>query len=177
MNLWSAFNRAKSVEDYIELLGDQQKLHNLHFSKAEITGEIPYFEKLNILVITETWCSDSTAISPVLLKMFKEKNADIRVALRDENTELIDQFLTNGSRSIPIILVMDESFNLIMRYGPRPAIVQDIFEAHRQNIADGKIEKKKVSQKIRSFYAKDRGRTISEDFLNSLNKASHIYVE
>ena len=171
MNFLKDFNNALSAEDYIELLGDQKQLHQLHYKKAELTNSLPEFESLKILVITEPWCGDSLAIFPVLLKMFEGRSSEIKVALRDGNPELIDQFLTNGGRAIPIILVLNDSGYLIMKFGPRPKKSQDIFELHRKDIAEGKIEKKEVIQKIRNFYSRDRGNAISIEFINQLTKS------
>jgi len=106
-----------------------------------------------------------------LIKIFENSNPEIRVALRDKNPELIDQFLTNGGRAIPIILVLDEAGNLILKFGPRPQKSQAIFEEYRQDIADGVIERKEVSRKIRTFYSKDRGKAISEEFITRLNES------
>ena len=52
---------------------------------------------------------------------------------------------------------------------------QAIFEAHREEIAKGKIEKKEVTRKIRTFYAKDCGQSISEEFITSLNHKLSVY--
>jgi len=171
MNIISDFEKALSIDEYITMLGDQDKLHQLHYKKAEIVGILPELSNLKILVITEPWCGDSTAILPVLIKIFENSNPEIRVALRDKNPELIDQFLTNGGRAIPIILVLDEAGNLILKFGPRPQKSQAIFEEYRQDIADGVIERKEVSRKIRTFYSKDRGKAISEEFITRLNES------
>ncbi|MCB0284060.1 MAG: thioredoxin family protein, partial [Calditrichaeota bacterium] len=103
-------------------------------------------------------------------KIFKDRNAEIRIAIRDENPALMDHFLTNGKKAIPIVLVIDSSGELLLRYGPRPASVQSIFEEHRSDIENGRIEKKEVSRKIRNFYAKDRGQVISNTFITALNE-------
>jgi hypothetical protein len=170
MNYLNDFKKAISVDEYISLLGDQQKLHQLHHKKAEIVGSLPDVSTLKILVITEPWCGDSTAIFPVLLKTFEDTKVEVKVALRDKNPDLIDQFLTNGGKAIPIILVLDEVGKLVMKFGPRPKKSQAIFEEHRQDIADGTIEKKEVMLKIRTFYSKDRGKAFSEEFINTLNE-------
>lgn len=159
------------MDEYMELLGDQKKLHDLHYKKVVIDDDLPAHGPLKILIITETWCGDSVAIIPVLTKIFEERSVEFRVALRDENDELMAQFLTNGGKAIPIILILDEAGTLLMRFGPRPKKVQAIFEEHRADIEAGKIERKEVSRKIRSFYARDRGQAIKDEFLAALKKA------
>ncbi|KAA3617668.1 MAG: thioredoxin family protein [Calditrichaeota bacterium] len=170
MNYSNEFRSAKTVDEYLATLRDQEKLHQLHYKKAEIIGHLPKSDNLKILVITEPWCGDSTAIFPVLLKIFENTSVEIKVALRDENPDLIDQFLTKGGRAIPIFLFLDSNGDLITKFGPRPQKSQAIFEEHRQDISDGIIEKKDVMRKIRTFYAKDRGKAISEELINMLNE-------
>ena len=38
---------------------------------------------------------------------------DLRIILRDENTELMDEFLTNGGRSIPKLVRLNENFEVL----------------------------------------------------------------
>lgn len=171
MNFLNDFEKALSENEYIALLGEQHKLHQLHYKKAEIIGNLPDIKNLKILIITEPWCGDSTAILPVLLRTFEGKSAEIKIALRDENPELMDRFLTNGGRAIPIVLVLDKAGNLLMKFGPRPQKSQSIFEGYRQDIVDGSIEIKDIMLKIRTFYSKDRGKSISEEFINLLNES------
>ena len=171
------FENGLLPEEYEEKLDDQQALHQHHYKKANpepyiesMSGKIP---SLNILIITEPWCGDSLAIVPVLLKFFENMDqVKIRFVLRDENLELIDDYLTNGGRAIPKFVIMDGDFNELYNWGPRPAKVQQIFEDHRKMIADGEIEKADVIKKIRAFYSRDRGKTILDDFLEALAKHS-----
>ncbi len=96
------FNRAMEVSEYKKLLGDQESVHDLHYKKAELPEIIKLLKPLKMLVITEPWCGDSTAILPVILKFFESQPVKIRIALRDKNPELMEQFLTKGGRAIPI---------------------------------------------------------------------------
>lgn len=160
MNLQSYYEKALSLKGYEALLGDQRSLHDLHYKKAQTANQYSNAKKNKILVITEPWCGDSLAILPVIMRLF-EAEWEIKVSLRDQNEDLIDQFLTKGGRAIPIVLFLDADGNLLGKFGPRPEKVQNIFEEHRQDINDGKIEKSQVIKKIRTFYSKDKGATIA----------------
>lgn len=96
--------------------------------KEELSSTISKIEKpLNWLVITEHWCGDASQINPVINKVAEESNGKInlRFIYRDENEQLIDAHLTNGrSRSIPMLLQLDENYNFISSYGPRPEEAQ-----------------------------------------------------
>ena len=75
------------------------------------------------LVISEGWCGDAAQNMPVVEKIVDEMpNVEIRYVLRDENLELMDQYLTNGGRSIPKALFVDtETFEVLGRLGTETA--------------------------------------------------------
>jgi len=175
MNLEIYFNDAMSYDDYIKLLDKNRTLHDLHYKKfyadSRIDQEEFIKETFNILVITEPWCGDSLALLPIIQKL-SERNPtwEIRILLRDKNPELMNHFLTRDVRSIPIFLFLDERFNLITRWGPRPEAAQQIYEDHRTQIESGQITKQDVIKKIRTFYAKDRGQSSLEELKVILKK-------
>ena len=92
MNYSSDFNRGMTIDAYKELLGDQEPVHNLHYNKATVNEELNLPDDLKILIITEPWCGDSTAILPVLQKLFEKTNVEVRILRRDDNPDLIDKF-------------------------------------------------------------------------------------
>ncbi len=71
------------------------------------------------LVLTEGWCGDVAQIVQVLAAMVGiNQNIELLLLLRHENSELLDQYLTSGTRSIPKLIVlntatMEELFNYI----------------------------------------------------------------
>lgn len=80
------------------------------------------------LVLTEGWCGDASQIVPVLHQL-SLLNANIRLGflLRDEQPDLMDAFLTDGSRSIPKIIFADpETGEVGGSWGPRPVAVQTL---------------------------------------------------
>ena len=177
MDLKSYFEKALTYEEYVALLGENLALHQQHYKKFEIPGEeakeIKRIKPLKILVLTEPWCGDSLAIFPVVRKMSETNGTwTVKVLLRDQNTELMDHFLTRGGRAVPIFLFLsdDEDYSLVFQWGPRPAVTQEIFEKHRQQIEDGKIKKVEVIKKIRYFYAKDRGKAILTELLSTFKE-------
>jgi thiol-disulfide isomerase/thioredoxin len=131
MELRKYFDIGLTVDAYTQLLdSDQTDLHKLYERRAKIDEAavevIRAAGSHNVLVITEPWCGDSLAIFPVVSKLFAEAGYEIRVIRRDEYTDLIDQFLTNGGRAIPIVIVLDEEFNERFHWGPGAAIVSEI---------------------------------------------------
>jgi hypothetical protein len=107
------------------------------------------------LVISEGWCGDAAQILPIIKLMSEaSKNIDLKLVFRDENEELINLFLTNGSKSIPKLLVLDESFNLINHWGPRPEGAKNLIIEYKakHGIVD---EAAKIA--LQKWYLDDKG--------------------
>jgi len=119
------------------------------------------------LVVVETWCADGAQVLPVINKMAElNKGIDLKIVLRDENETLMDQFLTNGARSIPKLIMIDnQTQEVIGTYGPRPSTVVKIVEDFKQH--HGKITPE-FKEDLQRWYNKDKGQTIMEDLMNLL---------
>ncbi|MEL6988192.1 MAG: thioredoxin family protein, partial [Bacteroidota bacterium] len=99
----------------------------LKLSNDLLTAIENLYRNLNWLVITEHWCGDASQINPVINKVAEASNGKIqlRFIYRDEHEALINAHLTDGrSKSIPILIQLDEDFNLQKTYGPRPEEAQ-----------------------------------------------------
>jgi thiol-disulfide isomerase/thioredoxin len=120
------------------------------------------------LLITESWCGDAAQVMPVIHKMsLVNDNINLKVVLRDENEELMNEFLTNGSKSIPKLVVLNAKDEVISSWGPRPSIatnmVNDYKEKHGGLDADFKRD-------LQVWYNKDKGENIQEDVVSFLKK-------
>ena len=107
------------------------------------------------LVIAEGWCGDAAQILPIIKLMSDaSKNIDFKLVFRDENEELINLFLTNGAKSIPKLLLLDESFNLINHWGPRPEGAKNLIIEYKakHGIVD---EAAKIA--LQKWYLDDKG--------------------
>ncbi len=88
-------------------------------------------EQLHFLTITEDWCGDAMMINPIIRKLAEASDIDVRVALRDADTDLIDRHLTNGGRSIPKVLILNNQGQLLGKWGPRAPKAQQIVDEVR----------------------------------------------
>ncbi len=74
------------------------------------------------MVLTETWCADSAYCIPVIAEAAGlNSNIQLRLLLRDENLDVMDQFLTNGGRAIPKLVAFDADGAVLFTWGSRPA--------------------------------------------------------
>ncbi|MHB8402766.1 MAG: thioredoxin family protein, partial [Bacteroidia bacterium] len=79
------------------------------------------------LVLAESWCGDAAQNLPIINKMAEAStHIEMKVILRDENLEIMDAHLTNGNRSVPILICVDiETGKEIGTWGSRPKAIQD----------------------------------------------------
>jgi hypothetical protein len=175
LNYQDEFEKGMSYDDYVGHLDEHLSLHQLHYNKFLIDEDsqsiIKSLKPYKILIITEPWCGDSLALLPIIRKI-SELNTqwEIKILLRDSNPDLMDHFLTHGAKGIPVFLFLNETGELKFRWGPRPQKAAKIFEDHRQQINEGKLEKIDVIKKIRAFYAKDRGVTTLAELIGIIEK-------
>ena len=74
------------------------------------------------LVITESWCGDAAQSVPVMQGLLElAGEVPLKVVLRDEFPELMDAFLFDGTRSIPVLIIFDHiTKQVVGSWGPRP---------------------------------------------------------
>ena len=104
------------------------------FEENERTVALPAAEldairkapRTNVLVLTEDWCGDALANVPILGRLAKETGRfDIRVFLRDQNDDLMAQYMNGEFKSIPVFAFFDDAFREIGRWIERPAAVTE----------------------------------------------------
>lgn len=119
------------------------------------------------LVLTESWCGDAAQSMPIINKLAEiTDKIDFRILQRDEHPELMNAFLTNGSQSIPKLIVIDSVTNkLIGEWGPRPSIATEMVNSYKTEHGSLSPEFK---QDLQVWYNKDKGVNIAEDLTKLL---------
>ena len=119
------------------------------------------------MVLTEPWCGDSAQCLPCLeILAASNHHITIRYMLRDDNAEIMDRYLTNGKRSIPLLVAFDPEGGKLFCWGPRPAEAQTVFEAAT---AEG-LEKPAKLEKLHLFYGRNRGRALDGELVAVLSR-------
>jgi uncharacterized protein (DUF2461 family) len=121
-------------------------------------------QKIYWLVISEHWCGDASQIIPVLNKVAEQSagKIDLKLLYRDQNADLMDAHLTDGkSRSIPMVIQLNDSFEFMRSYGPRPNQAQTMV---KDLISKGQS----YDIALHTWYAKDKQKSIQEDIGNLL---------
>lgn len=121
----------------------------------------------HLLVLSEDWCGDAVNTVPLVARLAElAPNADVRVLARDRNLDLMDAHLTGTSRSIPVVIVLDERFTEVGWWGPRPAALQSWVLGPGSALAP-----EAKYREVRAWYARDRGRSTLEELVALLEGA------
>ncbi len=97
---------------------------------------------LRVMALAADWCGDVVANLPVLMRIAKESGTlDVRIFERDQNTDLMDQYLNQGQfKSIPVFAFFDQGWKEVGVFIERPEAVtemrakkrREIFAAHQE---------------------------------------------
>lgn len=119
-----------------------------------------------ILIISEAWCGDASATVPAVSKFFEAAGNEVRIFLRDSDVSLINQFLTNGTQSIPKVIILNEDGNLKDVWGPRPQYGMNLLQKFKEN--EDIYPREDFYNDLQVYYAKNRGKDAIDEILNLL---------
>lgn len=112
------------------------------------------------IVITEEWCGDSAHSLPFIAAMVKENPlVTLEIQLRDAPPFQIEQYLTNGGKSIPILIARDMEGKDLFVWGPRP-------EGGKKIMLEGKAQGQKsdiTKAQLHKWYNDDKGIAIQQE--------------
>jgi hypothetical protein len=136
----------------------------LKFSDAAVAKIKSVDQKISWLVLSESWCGDASPALPVMNKIAEiNPNITLSIILRDENLDIMNQFLTNGGMSIPKLIATDiAEASVLATWGPRSMKATKLVEDYKT--AHGTLTPE-FKQDLQLFYNKDKGQSILEDLL------------
>lgn len=122
------------------------------------------------LTLTEAWCGDAAQIVPVVDQLAAlQPMVTHRLLLRDTHLEVMDAFLTNGSRAIPKTIFLDaDSLEVLGSWGPRPAAMQALLTAAR---ARPDFDYGAFAQELHRWYALNKTHDTQLEFGAALSAA------
>jgi len=175
--LESGWEKALAWADYFASVKDRREIWEANFRRAKVHEEeairlrdLP--GERRVLVLTEDWCGDAARSVPVLARAFADTSlVTDRYLPSDALPELLSAYLSHGGRSIPIAVVLDETGAEIGAWGPRPAPLQALYRARRQELGTPTEETKGAFYApILGWYARDKGRTTLQEMLMLLER-------
>jgi hypothetical protein len=161
------FDAARTLEEFIAGAEVNRDLWRSMYARARVPEELVRRAALlpgrrHLLVLLEDWCGDAVNTIPALARLAESvPRLELRVLARDENLDLMDAHLTRGSRSIPVVMVLDEEFREVGWWGPRPAALQEWVLSPAAQALDSRERYREV----RRWYVLDHARSTLEEVL------------
>lgn len=127
------FEEAKPIATYMQEMTELKDDSHAIYEKFDVPHD-GFIERLaeqdwHILAITEDWCGDAMLNNPVIRKLAEAAGLPMRAVLRDADTDLIDRYLTNGGRAIPIYIILNAAGEVVATWGPRaPELQQEVVD-------------------------------------------------
>ena len=161
-----------------EALTHYSELNEARMNRLEKTVKISteIIQKLNQLngdyiwlVIAEGWCGDAAQILPVIYKMAElSERIDLKIVFRDENEDLMNLFLTNGTKSIPKLIILDKNtLEVLSDFGPRPIGAKQLILDYK---AKHGIVDETAKTNLQLWYLHDKGLSIQKEILDLMLK-------
>lgn len=169
----STINNSPNLIHYTEM--NLQRMHRLDKTTHLTDTTVENLKKLNQkriwLVITEGWCGDASQIVPVIEKMAQQNSLiSHQLIFRDEHPDIMAAFLTDESRSIPKLIVLDEEGHVLNTWGPRPQALQErVMQEKIKMLAMSKEERKiyfdEVKTEVQKWYNNDKTHEIQREIM------------
>jgi hypothetical protein len=157
-----------------EALTHYSELNEARMNRLEKTVKISteIIQKLNQLngdyiwlVISEGWCGDAAQILPVIYKMAElSERIDLKIVFRDENEDLMNLFLSNGTKSIPKLIILDKiTLEVLGDFGPRPIGAKQLILDYK---AKHGIVDETAKTNLQLWYLHDKGLSTQKEILD-----------
>ncbi|CAM4115279.1 thioredoxin [Bacillus manliponensis] len=167
MTLQQWFEKGMSFNTYVEKMTvNQYELLHIYNNFLIPNELLPVLEERQsdnwrVIVLTADWCGDALLCVPVMKRICEVANIEMSLLIRDENLELMDQYLTNGTaRAIPIFIFIDENGKEQAVWGPRAPQVQELVTSLRATLPEK--DDSEFEEKQKAMYASFR-QTLASD--------------
>ena len=172
-------DRFLAGDTFATFLERPQKYHDLWgalYKRATVPDELLERAKKiqrpwHFLVLSEDWCGDSINTLPIVAKLTDAQPLlDMRILGRDANPDLMNAHLTGKSRSIPVVILLDENYVERGWWGPRPRPLQEWVMDHLAEPSDERYKE------VRRWYARDHGFRSLSEILDKIDAAETAKV-
>jgi hypothetical protein len=126
--------------------------------------------RFRLVVLAEDWCGDASSTVPVLARWAEEAGMELRILRRDEHPEVMDAYLRNGARAIPVVIVLTDAMEEIGHWGSRPAALQAKVMSERSR---GRTSSAYFPD-VRRWYAQDRGESTLREVLEVMQRTHGV---
>ncbi len=158
-------NQTKELVQYTRLNNQRMdRMDKKTIIMPELLAELKSLKEPQIWVgLVEAWCGDVPHNIPPIAKMsVSVPKLSFRLLLRDENLDVMDAYLTDGTRSIPkVVALKRDSLEELWTWGPRPTPAQDLF----RELRDKGEQKQVIAEELQKWYNKDKSQSLQNEIL------------
>ena len=150
----------------------QQHVHDAYQPSDALRNVLDALETPQVwMVLTEPWCGDSAFVLPVIAEAAScSDDVTLRILPRDENLDIMDQYLTGGSRSIPKLVVFTEDGNELFDWGPRPEPAAEYYA----RLKEEKDSKDAIVQSLIAHYEDGGWHAVETELVEALRTHSEM---
>jgi hypothetical protein len=148
-------NQDSGLIEYAKLnIQRMERIYKTVLVNDELANKVKAIsEKQTWICITEGWCGDAAQSIPLFERLAAlNDNINLKIVLRDENLDLMDRYLTNGGRAIPVVIAIQNDKE-IWKWGPRPTSLQAIVDDYKQNPT---VTFEELKTQLHTWYAKNK---------------------
>jgi hypothetical protein len=148
-------NQDSGLIEYAKLnIQRMERIYKTVLINDELANKVKAIsEKQTWICITEGWCGDAAQSIPLFERLAAlNDNINLKIVLRDENLDLMDRYLTNGGRAIPVVIAIQNDKE-IWKWGPRPTSLQAIVDDYKQNPT---VTFEELKTQLHTWYAKNK---------------------
>ena len=126
------FEQGLSWADFLSQATVNRDKFELNYGQPALTaGDLSFFKKAaaapngpaRILALAEAWCGDVYRELPTAVRIAEAMGADLRIFLRDQNPDIMDEYLSNNgkSRAIPVFIFYTKETRYLTHFTERSA--------------------------------------------------------
>lgn len=143
-NVANKFGQGLTPRQFVESMTKNQQAFEAWYEKFvwENEDDREFFESLNhrddlhVLILAADWCGDVVRNVPVVFRILETAGIRTEVLILEQNLDLMDDFLTMGGRSVPVVIFADTGGYVLGQWGPRPEHVQSLMRTFKQENPD-----------------------------------------
>ena len=160
------------IKEYIHL--NQRRMHRVektYIPSPEIIAQVSNVQhKVYWLILTEHWCGDASQTLPALhaIAELSAGKIEMKLVYRDKNDELMNAYLTNGTKSIPKLVQLDKTMNVSGIWGPRPTVAQKLVKELKANPATAT----NYTNDLHEWYARNKQQDLEKEVAQLLFRAN-----
>lgn len=140
MSLNDWYEKGLTKEAYIARLDKHNDaFHHVNQTFTIPTEDVPSFERVEnrrALILAAEWCGHCMLDIAIFLHIANQANIPTRFLIRDDNLELMDRYLTNEKRYIPIMIFIDENGNEVGKWGPWAPEINDFTNKLKEDLPE-----------------------------------------